>query len=264
MPTNPPLYPVVVERDVLIPVRDGIQLAANLYLPDSANIGRVPALLQYSPYLKDGRGGRGPVETGQMHFAQRGYACLTLDMRGYGCSEGVPAPPFSSSEDQDGYDVLEWIARQPWCSGRTGMWGVSYSGNTSLSVASLQPPSLHAIVPIHATDDDFMGTCYPHGCRGGHIGELDWGFRMVGLQLLPPLRFDARGRWERLWRERLERLEPVPFTWHTLPPATWDSWRTNISAIRALTYAVSAWHDCFPAETLRNFNQITAPKRALI
>jgi predicted acyl esterase len=245
-------------------MRDGVRLAANLYLPEDGGQQRLPVLVQYTPYLKDGRGGRGPIETAQMYFAQRGYACVSLDMRGYGCSEGVPAPPFSDSEQRDGYDALRWLAGQPWCDGHTGMWGISYGGDTALSVASLQPPSLGAIVPIHAIDDEFTGVCYPHGCRGGHIGEVDWGFRMVGLQLLPPLRFDARGHWEKLWRARLEVMEPAPFTWHTIPPATWASWRADISAIRAPTYAVSAWHDSYPAETLDYYSRLQAPKRMLM
>lgn len=256
------MYPVQVVHDIRIPLRDGTRLAANLYLPDGAD--PVPAILEYTPYLKDARGGRGVVEIAQRYFAERGYACLTLDMRGFGASEGLPAPPFSAQEKQDGYDALAWIASQPWCDGRTGMWGISYGGDTALSVASTQPPSLKAIVPIHATDDEFTGVCYPHGCRGGLWGDNDWGFMMVGLQLLPPLRFADEGRWARLWRERLDHLEPVPFAWHTIPPSTWATWRTDVAAIQAATYVVSAWHDVYPAETLRAYHAIAAPKRALI
>ena len=85
-------------------MRDGVHLAANLYLP--AAPGRYPALLQYTPYLKDGMGGRGSVEVGQIALARRGYACLSLDFRGYGESEGVPAPPFAPAEKLDGHDAL--------------------------------------------------------------------------------------------------------------------------------------------------------------
>lgn len=255
-------YPVRIVRDVLIPMRDGIHLAGNLYLPEGA--GPVPGILEYTPYLKDGHGGRGRVETAHLFFARRGYACLTLDMRGFGASEGVAAPPFSASEKSDGQAALAWMAAQPWCSGETAIWGVSYGGDTALSVASTLPPSLKAIVPVHATDDEFSGLCYPHGCRQALWGEIDWGLRMLGLQLLPPLRFGSDRRWARLWHERLERVEPWPFTWHTISPSTWASWRVDVEAIRAATYAVSAWHDCYPLETLRYYNAISAPKRALI
>jgi uncharacterized protein len=140
-----------IERDLRIPLRDGIRLAANLYRP--AAPGRYPALLQYTPYLRDGFGGRGRVEVGQIALARRGYACLSLDVRGYGESEGVPSPPFAPSEKWDGHDALAWIAGQPWCTGRTGVWGISYGGDTALSIASTRPPSLDAIVAIHAIDD---------------------------------------------------------------------------------------------------------------
>jgi uncharacterized protein len=253
---------VQVVHDVLIPTRDGSRLAANLYRPRDA--GPVPAIAVYMPYLKDGHGGRGMIEVGQLQFARRGYACLTIDTRGFGASEGLPQPPFSEPEARDGQDALAWIAEQPWCDGRTALWGISYSGDTSLSVAARRPPSLAAIVPIHATDDEFTGVLYPHGCRGGIWAENDWGFRMLGLQLLPPLRLGDDRRWARLWRDRLDRLEPWMFLWHTIPPATWATWRADVAAIRVPTYAVSAWHDCYPGETLRAFNAIDAPKRALI
>ena len=68
-------------------MRDGVRLSANLYLPEGA--GPVPAILQYTPYVKDGHGGRGLIEVGQRRFARRGYACLSLDMRGFGASEGI-------------------------------------------------------------------------------------------------------------------------------------------------------------------------------
>lgn len=254
---------VRVIRDVAVPALDGVHLAGNLYLPDAA--GRCPGLLMYTPYLKDGPGGRGPAELLQRFFASRGYACLTLDRRGFGASGGTSQdPPFSPVERQDGVDALAWMAEQPWCSGETGMWGISYGADTALSVAAAQPPSLRAIVPIHGTDDEFTGVCYPHGCRGGLWSELDWGFRMLGLQLLPPLRLSATAGWRRRWEDRLEHLEPWLFSWHTRPPSVWAEWRTDVSEVRAPAYMVSAWHDCYPGEMLRMYQALQVPKRLLI
>jgi predicted acyl esterase len=252
---------VRIERDLRIPMRDGIHLAANLYLPEAP--GRYPALLQYTPYLKDGMGGRGSIEVGQIALACRGYACLSLDFRGYGESEGVPAPPFAPAEKLDGHDALAWIAGQPWCTGRTGIWGISYGGNTALSIASTRPPSLGAIVAIHAIDNEYTGAAWPHRCRGALVGEIDWGFRVAGIQLLPPLRFGKD--WTARWRARLEAIDqPFTFHWHTMPPATWATWATDIEAIEAPTFAVSAWHDSYPRETVAYYDRLQTPRRLLL
>ncbi len=257
--TDSPDWPIA--REVRIPMRDGVELAANLYLP--AEPGPHPALLQYTPYLKDGMGGRGVIEVGQLALARRGFACVSLDFRGYGESDGVPQPAFAPAEKFDGHDALEWIATQPWCTGRTGIWGISYGGNTGLSIASTKPPSLGAIVAIHAIDNEYTGAAWPHGCRGALVGEVDWGFRVSGIQLLPPLRFgDA---WEARWRTRLEQIqEPFSFGWHTIPPETWASWATDIEAIDVPTWAVSAWHDSYPRETVAYHDRLSGPRRLLL
>ena len=250
-----------IERDLRVPMRDGVNLAANVYLPPGDE--PAPALLWYTPYLKDGMGGLGFTDVAQRFFAESGFASVSLDFRGYGESEGAPPPAFADQEAIDGHDALEWIARQPWCTGRTGIWGASYGGNTALSIAALRPPSLGAIVPIHAIDTEFTGAAWPHGCRGALVGEVDWGFRMTGIQLLPPLRFGDR--WQARWLSRLEAIEqPFPFAWHTIPPETWVRWTTDIAAIAAPTLAVSAWHDSYPGETVDYHARLTVPKRLLL
>jgi uncharacterized protein len=260
--TDDQASPVTETPDVLIPTRDGTRLAANLYRPEGAEA--VPAIVVYFPYLKDGPGGRGPIHAWQTHFAQRGYACLTVDVRGFGGSEGVAAPPNSLQEKQDGRDALDWIAAQPWCNGVTGMWGISYSGSTSLAAASLTPPSLKAIVPMHATPDEYLGVFWPRGARQAWWTENSWGARQLAYQLLPPLHRDPDRRWARVWHERLARLDPWPFTWHTVAPETYIGWQAEVEKIAAATYAVSAWHDYYPTETLAYYNAIRAPKRVLI
>ncbi|MBM4408874.1 MAG: CocE/NonD family hydrolase [Chloroflexi bacterium] len=253
---------ITILRDVMIPLRDGTHLGANVYLPTD---GRpVPALVQYTPYLKDGLGGRGIVDVIQRRLARRGYAAVTLDIRGYGASEGVPAPPFAIQEAIDGHDALAWLAAQRWCTGRTGMWGVSWGGNTGLAVAATNPPSLGAIVTIHAIDDEFTGAAWPHGCRGLVVGDMDWGFRCVGLQLLPPLRF-TEPDWPDRWRARLDAMEqPFPFTWYAIAPSTWATWRTEIERIRVPTLAVSAFHDSYPLETVEYHDRLQVPRRLLL
>jgi putative CocE/NonD family hydrolase len=252
---------VRIMANVRIPMRDGVHLAATVYLPPAT--GPASALLWYTPYIKDGMGGLAATDVAQRFFAGRGFAAVSLDFRGYGESDGVAPAAFADQEALDGYDALEWIARQPWCSGRTGIWGASYGGNTALAIAALRPPSLGAIVPIHAIDTEFTGAAWPHGCRGALVGEVDWGARMIGIQLLPPLRFEEG--WRDRWRTRLAALQrPFPFAWHSIPPETWTAWTTDIAAIEVPTLAVSAWHDSYPRETVDYHDRLRGPKRLVL
>src|SRR3712207_6044675 len=94
---------IMEKQNLLIPLPDGTQLAANLLVPETA--GPVPAIVVYQPYLKDLHG-RGTILEWQHHFARRGYACLTVDIRGTGASDGIMAPPFSPSEREDAMAML--------------------------------------------------------------------------------------------------------------------------------------------------------------
>lgn len=251
---------VRVLPDVRVPMRDGVELSARLYLP--ATNEPAPTLLRYTPYLNDGFS-NGLNDVAQRFFASRGFVAVGVDIRGYGKSDGVPPTAFADQEAIDGFDVIEWLARQPWSTGRTGIWGASYGGNTALAIAALRPPSLRAIVPIHAIDSEFQGAGWPHGCRGALVGEVDWGPRMIGTQLVPPLRFGDR--WLERWRARLEALDqPFPFAWHTLPPETWARWTTDIAAIEVPTLAVSAWHDSYPRETVDYWRRLRSEKRLVL
>lgn len=254
-------YEISETLNVLIPLPDGTQLAANLMLP--AGAGPAPAIVVYQPYLKD-LYGLGTFKHWQQHFARRGYACLTVDLRGTGASDGAMAPPFSPSEREDAVAMLAWISEQPWCDGTTGMWGLSYSGSTSLAAASMRPPSLKAIVPMHGTANEYWGFLRPHGCRPGWWTEASWGPTMILLSLLPPLARDAERRWARVWRDRLEQLHPLPFVWHTTPFDQYMPWRTDASRVEAAMYAVSGWHDYYPQATLDYFNAARGPRRVLI
>ena len=162
-------YNVTVREKVLIPTRDGVNLAAYLYMPDA--LGKFPAVMTYRPYRRDlavklGTGAK-PFE-----FARRGYVYVFLDMRGTGSSEGHQSEGLRSQQWEDGYDAVEWISQQPWCDGNVGMEGISAGGGASINVASLNPPHLKAIIPamIGGTENAWA---HPGGvmrCLGLNVG----------------------------------------------------------------------------------------------
>lgn len=255
--------PVELIPDLVIPMRDGVRLAANLYRP--AGGGRGPCLINYLPYHKDGRGGLW-YDAIHRFFAQRGYASLVIDFRGLGCSEGINHIPFDSQEGRDGHDAVEWAAGQPWCDGTIGMWGTSYGGITSLKTAAERPPHLKAIVPINATTDNYLDFLLLGGCRNGFWPNGDWGPRMVAYNLTPPLAPDPDGRLQRLWHERLDHARPWCLEWYHAEneAARWAERAIPVERITAATFAVCGWKDFYVQGTLDYFQRIMAAKKLLM
>ncbi|MGN6360189.1 MAG: CocE/NonD family hydrolase [Thermomicrobiales bacterium] len=254
----------VTERNVLIPLPDGVELAGNIVRP--AGPGPAPALLNFTPYHKDGRGGRLDVAAFNQHFAARGYAALTVDLRGLGNSGGSSPEPFAPQEGRDGHAVVEWIARQPWCNGNVGMWGVSYPGITALATAATRPPHLKAIVPIHATSDLYRGVVALGGCTTGFWMRADWGPRMVAYNLLPPLLQDDAGRWARVWAEHLAGNPPWLTAWADHPHCD-DYWQARVAAMDQVACPalhIGGWRDLYADCTPRDFAANTAPKHLLM
>jgi len=122
-----------------IPIRDGISLNATVYRPH-AQADRLPVIFTLTPYVSDTYHERG------MYFARNGYVFALVDSRGRGNSGGEFAP--FMNDGRDGYDVVEWLAGQPWSNGRVGMWGGSYSGFNQWATAREFPPHLTTIVPV--------------------------------------------------------------------------------------------------------------------
>ena len=155
---RPPSYAGMIrERDVYVPMRDGVRLCVDVYRPQAAE--KFPALLAFAIYNKDLQGPdlaetlppqpawsalwTGPIEAGDTQFfVARGYVHVIGGPRGVGKSEG------GGSREWDCYDLIEWIARQPWCDGNVGMVGISGFGAEQLAVAKQQPPHLKAIFPF--------------------------------------------------------------------------------------------------------------------
>lgn len=127
-------------EDLAIPMRDGVTLIGDAYLPGP---GQYPAIVEITPYGRGDHGINFRNEAG--YWGDHGYAMVLVDSRGQGESEGEFALFGRSGED--GHDVVEWIARQPWSNGRVAMRGASYTGTNQLYTALEQPPHLSCITP---------------------------------------------------------------------------------------------------------------------
>ena len=148
-----PEYEVIVEGNVKIPMRDGIKLATDIYRPDSE--GTFPVILVRTPYKKEMN------ELQARYFARRGYVYAVQDCRGRFSSQGDWNPFFS--EPQDGFDTIEWLATQPWSSGKVGMIGGSYLGWVQWWAAREHPPHLVTIIPNVAPPDPYYNIPYEYG-----------------------------------------------------------------------------------------------------
>ena len=151
----------------------------------------MPAILEYIPYRR-----RDATIIGDTprhgYFAGHGYACLRVDMRGSGDSDGVLLDEYLKQEQDDALEVIAWIAAQPWCSGQVGMIGISWGGFNALQVAARRPPALKAIITVCSTDDRYADDCPLHGRRAAARQPV-LGLHHVRLQR-PPARSAGGGR----------------------------------------------------------------------
>ena len=163
MSTEPNFTNTIEEwTNFFIPLPDGIQLAARAWLPTDAIEYPVPAILEYIPYRKrDGTA----IRDEQMHpyWAAFGYACVRVDMRGCGESDGLLLDEYLQQELEDAVEVIGWLAQQDWCSGKVGMMGKSWGGFNSLQVAALRPTELKAIITVCSTDDRYADDIHYRG-----------------------------------------------------------------------------------------------------
>lgn len=192
---------VVEAPEMGIVMSDGCQLSARVWMPQDAGTHPVPAVLEYIPYRK--RDGTLPRDE-MMHpyVAGHGYACVRVDMRGNGDSEGLMTDEYSIQEMADACEVIEWLAAQPWCSGAVGMMGKSWGGFNCLQTAFLQPPALKAVISVCSTTDRFADDIHWKG--GCLLGEnFGWGAVMLSYSSRPPDPM-LRGDWREMWLARLE------------------------------------------------------------
>jgi len=263
--TVPPL--AIKEYDhVQIPMRDGTLLAARMWLPSTAEDDPVPAILEYIPYRRrDLTAARDSVN--HPYLAARGFGCVRVDIRGTGDSEGVLRDEYLELEQQDAEDVLAWIARQPWCTGKVGMLGLSWGGFAALQVAARRPPALHAVVACSFTDDRYSDDLhYMGGCLlSDNLAESGTVF---AVSTCPPDPDVVGERWRDMWLERLEGIDCWLEQWlrdqRRTPYWQHASICEDYSAIQCPVMAVSGWADGYSNAVFRVLEHLKVPRRGLI
>jgi len=250
---------MIVERDVGVVARDGVRLSVDVYRPQAP--GRYPAILEHIPYRKDDL--RALEDRSQNAFlVDQGFACVRLDVRGTGSSGGIADDEYTEAEQADGLDVVEWMAAQPWCSGRVASWGVSYGGFACIQLAAQRPPALGAIAPVYATDDRYTDDMHFHGGALNASSLPAYPTSMIGMNAMPPLgertpEFDAR------WRQRIEQTPAWVIDWirqqHDGPYWRNGSLHPDHARIQCPVLIVAGWRDGYRTAALRMGRRLEAP-----
>ena len=211
-----------------IPLRDGVELNGTVFRP-RVMAQPLPVIFTFTPYVGDAYQDRA------MYFARHGYVYVLVDVRGRGNSGGRFQP--FENEGKDGYDVVEWLARQPFCNGKVAMWGGSYAGFDQWTTAKELPPHLSTIVPAASVYPglDFPmhnNIPYPYDMQwlsytSGHTGNdklfNDYGFWMMNYRALsehylPFQRLDSLvGNGSTVFQQWLQHLTPDAYWAATVP-----------------------------------------------
>ena len=249
-------------QEVWIPMPDGVRLAADIYSPTGpVPPGGFPILLEYLPYRKDE--GRSHRYAFFAYFVQRGYAVARVDIRGTGRSEGrLVDYEYTEQEQQDGDEVIAWLARQPFANGNVGMFGISWGGFNAIQMAMRRPPALKAIVAVMATDDIYQDDV--HFMDGimhvdaWEIGQDLWN----ALPGAPDFVIDEdyfKNRFDTtpwmLVQKRQQRDGPH-----------WDrgSLNRDYSLINIPTFVVGGWYDGYRDSVPRMLQHMQAPVKAML
>jgi hypothetical protein len=246
-----------------IPMPDGTRLGARLWMPDGKD--SYPAILEYIPYRKDDYTVKRDSNT-IAHFAKHGYACIRVDMRGSGSSDGIPYDEYTDQEIDDGVAVIDWIATQSWCNGKVGTMGISWGGITGLQLAQRSPEALKTIITLGSSDQRYYDDGgYYMGCMVGQT--LGWGAIMFGFNSRPPDPELVGDNWKTLWLERLEKTPHYLERWlkHQHKDEYWlnNSVDVNHSMIKIPVYVISGHADCWPNTVPRLLQNLKVPIRGL-
>jgi uncharacterized protein len=263
----PPTYGEVreqglhIERNVLVPMRDGTPIFVDIYRPDSLHKEPLPILLGWSPYGKHNTAARLPwpaagVEEGwissytafeapdPMYWCPRGYAVVYPDPRGSWYSQGELRHG-GLGEAQDCFDLIEWLGELPWTNGKVGMSGVSYLAAIQWQVGPLRPRHLAAINPWE--------------------GFSDW-YREFALHGgIPETSFLVRGSANLQWSTTRTEDTPANARAHPLHDAYWTSKESELEAIVVPAYVVASWSDqgLHTRGTLEGYKRISSPEKWL-
>lgn len=254
---TPNLRELQILFDQRVPMRDGITLSADIYLPadELKNIGKRPVILTRTPYMKT----KVSTYEAARYFVRFGYIFVAMDVRGRGDSDGVFVPYFN--EARDGYDAIEWCANQPWSDGNVGTIGASYEGRIQWLAAVLRPPHLRTMIVQVPPSDPFVET--PTGVPSpmhlcwlyyvsGHINQpmelVDW--EQV-YEHLPLITMDERvGRRIPRWRTEIEHAQLDEF-WKPL------CYQTRFDQVNVPVLHISGWYDDEQIGTPLNFVGMT-------
>lgn len=246
---------------------DGTRLAYRAWMPNDADSKPVPAILEFLPYRKnDGTVIRDEITMPET--AAHGYACIRVDLRGCGESEGLFDDEYSAQELQDGCDVINWIAQQTWCDGNVGMVGISWGGFNSLQIAALQPPALKAIITQCSTDDRFRDDV--HFLGGCLLNDnMDWAaFFWAYAQGRSPDAKLVGESWKSIWLERLNKMPFLAKPWISTQTRD-DYWKhgsvcEDYSNIKIPVYAIGGWADNYRNTVFSLLSNLQGPKKGLI
>jgi len=240
-----------------IPMPDGVVLAATLYMPaDLGREERVPALLEYLPYRKDDDS---PDYSTHAYFARHGYVGVRVDIRGFGNSGGAPPTrEYSAQEQEDGEQVIAWLARQSWCNGSVAMFGISWGGFNSIQMAMRHPPALKTIIAIAATEALFTEDVhYMDGIM--HVDEFEISMDLdQGRSGAPdfPLDEDTLAK----------RMDSVPWSLdYFRHQRNGPYWRAPVRPLEDITipcFLIGGFQDGYRNSILRMLERVPAPVHA--
>ncbi|GCE14687.1 CocE/NonD family hydrolase [Tengunoibacter tsumagoiensis] len=240
MVTPHPL-PVKVLFDQRIPMRDGVTLAADIYLPLNRPLERRPVVLLRTPYM---RMTANRIELAY-DFVKQGYTFVCVDVRGRGDSDGTFTPYFQ--DGQDGYDTIEWCAVQPWSNGNIGTLGASYDGRIQWLAALERPPHLKAMIVLVTPSDPFVETptglpspmhlCWLHFVSGRMLQPMNVVNWEQIYEHLPLDTMDEQiGRFIHSWKKEIEHPQLDDY-WQPI------CYQSRFELIDVPVLHISGWYD---------------------